>query len=100
MAQQLTKVVEAATSPFQYALSTRAGYECVAHTLQALYEINPETTVVSVDGISAHDVVSRRAMLEGLHSVHRSRGIAVCSHVLQFSVPVSVGGLGGGCAHH
>ena len=70
IAQQLGKVVEAATAPFQYALSTRAGCECVAHTLQALCEINPETTVVSVDGISAYDVVSRRAMLEGLHSVH------------------------------
>ena len=70
MAQQLSKVVEAATSPFQYALSTRAGCECVAHTLQALCEINLETTVVSVDGISAYDAVSRRTMLEGLHSVH------------------------------
>ena len=54
IAQQLDKVVEAATAPFQYALSTRAGCECVAHTLQALCEINPETTVVSVDGISAY----------------------------------------------
>ena len=70
MAQQLNKVVEAATSPFQYALSTRAGCECVAHTLQALCEINPKTTIVSVEGISASDVVSRRAMFEGLHSVH------------------------------
>ena len=42
----------------------------MAHTLQALSEINPETTVVSVDGISAYDAVSREAMLEGLHSVH------------------------------
>ena len=35
-AQQLGTVVEAATAPFQKALSTRAGCECVAHTLQAL----------------------------------------------------------------
>ena len=70
IAQQLGKVVEAATAPFQCALSTRAGCECVAHTLQTLCEINPETTVVSVDGISAYDVVSRRAMFEGLRSVH------------------------------
>ena len=60
MAQQLSKVVEAATSPFQCAFSTRAGCECVAHTFQALCEINLETTVVSVDGISAYDAFSPR----------------------------------------
>ena len=53
---------------------------------------------MSVDGISACDVVSKRAMLEGLHSVHG--GITICSHVLKFSVPVSVGGPGGCGAHH
>ena len=63
----MSKVVEASTSLFQYALSTRAGCECVAHILQALCEINPETSVVSDDGIN--DVISRRSMLEGLHSV-------------------------------
>ena len=31
MAQQLAPQVESATAPFQYALSTRAGSECVAH---------------------------------------------------------------------
>ena len=69
MAQQLGKAVEAATAPFQFALSTKAGCECVPHTLQALCEMNPEATVVSVDGIGAFDLVSRRAMLEGLHAI-------------------------------
>ena len=39
MAQQLGEVVKRATSPFQYALSTRAGCECIAHALQALTEV-------------------------------------------------------------
>ena len=69
IAQQLGKAVEACTAPFQCALSTKAGCECIPHTLQALCELNPEATVISVDGISAFDLVSRRAMLEGLHSV-------------------------------
>ena len=40
MAQQLSKAVEAATAPHQYAMSTRAGTECVAHVLQVLTEID------------------------------------------------------------
>ena len=45
MAQQLGKAVEAATAPHQYALSTRAGTECVAHVLQVLTEMDPQTTI-------------------------------------------------------
>ena len=68
MAQQLGPQVEAATAPFQYALSTRAGSECVAHVIQGLCEVNPEATVMSIDGISAFDQISRAAMLDGLFS--------------------------------
>ena len=57
---QLGKVVES-TAPFQHALSTRAGYECIAH--------DPEATVLSIDGISAHDLISRKVMLSGLARV-------------------------------
>ena len=32
IAKQIAKQVEAATAPFQYALSTKAGCECVAHS--------------------------------------------------------------------
>ena len=58
-----------ATSPFQYALSTRAGCECIAHALQAITEMNPDATILSVDGIGAFDLVSRGAMLQGLCDV-------------------------------
>ena len=54
------------TSPFQYALSTRAGTECTAHAIQALTDLDHTATVVSIDGIGAFDVVSRQAVLEGL----------------------------------
>ena len=36
MAHQLGQAVRKATSPHQYALSTRAGCECIAHALQRL----------------------------------------------------------------
>ena len=51
----------------QAALSTRAGCECVAHVLQGICELDPTTTITSIDGISAFDLVSHRAMLSGLH---------------------------------
>ena len=69
MAQQLGDAVEAFTAPYQYALRTKAGCECVAHVLQGLTELDPLATVTSVDGISAFDLISRKAMLEGLMRV-------------------------------
>ena len=65
--EQVRKAVEAGTAPFQCALSTKAGSECVAHALQALCELDPSSTVVSVDGIGAFDLVS--AMLQGLRRI-------------------------------
>ena len=59
------RAIERATSPFQYALSTRAGTECIAHVIQALTDLDSTATVLSTDGISAFDVVSRQAMLQG-----------------------------------
>ena len=67
IAQQVSKAVEAGTAPFQCALFTKAGSECVAHALQALCELDPSSTVVSVDGIGAFDLVS--AMLQGLRRI-------------------------------
>ena len=69
ISQQPSQAVEAATAPFQYALSTRAGCKCIAHTLQGLTELNPRATVLSKDGISANDQISRGAMLSGLLDV-------------------------------
>ena len=71
VAQQIMPAVERFTAPFQYALRTRAGTECVAHVLQALTEANPDAIVLSIDGVSAFDMVSRRAMLAVLRRVPR-----------------------------
>ena len=69
MARQMSEAVQVATSPFQFAFSTRVGCECVAHTLHALTEVDPEATILSFDGINAFDLVSDSAMLRGLASV-------------------------------
>ena len=69
MSQQISPAVERASSPFQYAMTTRAGCECVAHALQGLTEMHPEVTVTSIDGLGAYDTISRGAMLQGLRQV-------------------------------
>ena len=66
LAQETSHHIEAATSPFQYALTTRCGCECIAHTAQALTDADPEATVLSIDGIGAFDLISRAAMLTAL----------------------------------
>ena len=67
IAKQFSSRAESATAPFQFALSTRAGCECVTHVVRAATDINDRTTIVSVDGIGAYDSISRNSMLEGLH---------------------------------
>ena len=47
-------------------MTTKAGCECIAHTLQGLTEIDQEATITSIDGVGAFDLISRRAMLECL----------------------------------
>ena len=66
MAKQVAKKAEKATAPFQYALSTKAGCECIAHILQALTDRDANATVVTVDGVGAYDLISKNAMMEGI----------------------------------
>ena len=54
LAQQMAQHRQNACSPDQYALSTRAGTECLAPT-----EADREATALSVDGVGAFDHVSR-----------------------------------------
>ena len=67
LAKQFIKVFEAECSLFQYALSTRAGTDCVGHMLRAAADAGPTATILSVDGIGAYDHVHRATMLSRLH---------------------------------
>ena len=75
MAQQLAQEIQKATSPFQYALSTRAGVECIFHMLEALTAADDQRTVISIDGIGAFDSISRSSMLTKLASLERASRI-------------------------
>ena len=68
--------------PFHYAMTTRAGCDCVAHALQGLTEIDPEVTVTSIDGLGAFDMISRGAMLQGLRRVSGA-ALLFHTHVLR-----------------
>ena len=57
IAQQIGPAVEVATAPHQYAMSTRAGCECIAHMLQVRTDLDDRATVLSIDGIGAFDLV-------------------------------------------
>ena len=77
--QQITPAVDVATTPFQCALSTREGTECVS---QAITDLDPSATVMSIDGVGAFDLVSRTSMLRGLQGVEG--GGSVLPFVRQF----------------
>ena len=75
LARQYMPQVEAACAPFQFALSTRAGTDCVGHVVRLATDLDPRTTVLSIDGIGAYDHVLREAMLSGLNAVPGARAI-------------------------
>eukprot|EP00973_Karenia_brevis_P080675 11192736-Karenia_brevis.AAC.1 len=55
LAQQYANVFADATSPYQFALSTRAGTDCAAMLLRAMTDQSEDTVIVSIDGIGAYD---------------------------------------------
>ena len=66
IAKQISEKVEVATAPFHYALINTARCECVVHVLQTLTDLDPEATIMSIDGVGAYGLISRNAMLERL----------------------------------
>ena len=74
-AKQFKKAFEAECAPFQYALFTKAGTDCVGHMLRAATDANPSLAILSVDGIGAYDHILRSAMLERLHAMPEARSL-------------------------
>ena len=91
---------EAACSPFQFALSTRAGTDCVGHVIRALTDANPSLTVTSIDGVGAYDHVYRSAVLSKLLEVPKFRGLLPFAR-FAYAEPTSyVWEDEDGCRHH
>ena len=79
IAKQVAEKVEAATASFQHTPTTKAGCECVAHIFQTLTDLDPETTIMSVDG-------GRNAMLEGLQDGRSGCNDPIGKNIETFSV--------------
>ena len=69
VAKQFSDDFLEATSPYQFALQTRAGTEALAHALRVLTDSDDETVVLSLDGVGAFDHVKRAAFFRKLHSL-------------------------------
>ena len=78
LAKQFDKEMEDACAPYQYALSTGAGTECVAHMIRVALQADTENTLLSLDGIGAYDTMQRCSMLEKLYTLPKA------SAMLQF----------------
>ena len=63
LAKQFASVFEDECATFQYALSTRAGTDCVGHMFRAVTDANHRATTLCVDGIGANGPVLRASML-------------------------------------
>ena len=55
-----------ATFLFQYVLTIRCRCECIVHAVQVLIDADLESSVLSIDGIGAFDLISRASMLTAL----------------------------------
>ena len=82
LVEQFMKRFETATRPFLFALSMWAGCESIVHVVQTCTDADPRTTLSSIDGVGAFDLISRRAMLTALHDV--PDGTSILPFVLQF----------------
>lgn len=75
LAKKVVPEIEQACAPYQYALSTRAGTECVGHLFRAATDSDATATVLSIDGIGAFDHVRRSAMLRKLHQLDGAKAV-------------------------
>ena len=96
LAHQFGREVEQACSPFQFALSTRAGVDCVGHAVRVATEADAEATVLSIDGIGAYDHVHRSAMLNKLLEIP-GLPLVTSGRILQHDVHQHEGGEQGLC---
>ena len=69
LARMFADTFNEATCPYQFALQTRAGTDALSGMLRAAVNLDSAATIVSLDGRSAYDTISRTAFLRKLHAV-------------------------------
>ena len=68
MAQSLGSLWKTATAPHQDALTTRSGCELIAHASQGFTDLDPEATVMSVDGVGVFNLIPRASMMSAVRN--------------------------------
>ena len=64
------------------------------HVIQTLTDVDPEATVLSVNGVGAFDLISRASMLEGLQGIEGGDSVLPSRvPILQFRFHVHLGGM-------
>ena len=69
LAKEWAATFDRATRPYQFALQARAGTDALATHVRAALALRPDAVLVSLDGRSAYDCMSRAAFLAKLHEV-------------------------------
>ena len=59
LARHYADTFDQATRPYQFAFQTRAGTDALSGTLRAAIDLDADATIVSLDGRSAYDAISR-----------------------------------------
>ena len=68
-AQLIGPEIEEACAPHQYAMSTRAGTDCIGHLLKGLAAVEPDHCILSIDGVGAFDFVQGASMLSEVNEL-------------------------------
>ena len=90
LAKQFATEFEQECAPFQYALSTRAGTDCVGHKLRAVTDRDGSATILSVDGIGVCDHVLNVG--EAGEDARGALNLAICAVVVRHTVQVQLVG--------
>ena len=68
IARSHADTLDRATRPFQFALQARSGADSLASLLRVATELDADATIVSIDGRSAYDCISRAEILQAVHN--------------------------------
>ena len=98
-ARQRAATFDLATRPYQFALQARAGTDALAAHVRAALAKRSDAVLVSLDGRSAYDTMSRAAFLAKLRDVARAVA-AVRVHVLRPRIHLLMVGFRGQAAGH
>ena len=66
LARQKQQALREAVAPANFGLADRSGTDSLVHMVRTLTELDPQCTLLSIDGVGAYDHVSRTQMLQQL----------------------------------